>query len=139
MAKQNLSEQLDQMVEALITRPAVARRQREPKTNAQLQALAGIAGELRGLPREDFKARLKADLERRTPMGSKPAVATETRQTATAYLCVKNAADAIEFYKKVFGATEIMRLVGPDARIGHAEIRIGNSSIYLCRFPTWTR
>jgi len=131
MAKQNLSEQLDQMVEALIARPAVARRQREPKANAQLQALARIAGELRGLPREDFKARLKADLERRTTMGSKPAVATETRQTATAYLCVKNAAAAIEFYKKVFGATEIMRLVGPDAKIGHAEIRIGNSSIYL--------
>ena len=64
-------------------------------------------------------------------MGSKPAVATETRQTATAYLCVKNAAAAIEFYKKVFGATEIMRLLGPEARIGHAEIRIGNSSIYL--------
>lgn len=131
MAKQNLSEQLDQMVEALITRPAVARRQREPKVKAQLQAFARIAEGLRGLPREDFKARLKADLERRTTMGSKPAVATETRQTATAYLCVKNAAAAIEFYKKVFGATEIMRLLGPQARIGHAEIRIGNSSIYL--------
>jgi PhnB protein len=131
MAKQNLSEQLDLVVDALITRPAAASRQREPKVNAQLQALARIAGELRGLPREDFKARLKADLERRTTMGSKPAVATETRQTATAYLCVKNAAAAIEFYKKVFGATEIMRLVGPEARIGHAEIRIGNSSIYL--------
>ena len=95
MAKQNLSEQLDQMVEALIARPAVARRQREPKANAQLQALARIAGELRGLPREDFKARLKADLERRTTMGSKPVTATETRQTATAYLCVKDAAAAI--------------------------------------------
>src|ERR1700722_13196319 len=131
MAKQNLNEQLDQMVEALIARPAVARRQREPKANAQLQALARIAGELRGLPREDFKAGLKADLERRTTMGSKPVTATETRQTATAYLCVKNAAAAIEFYKKVFGATEIMRLADPGGRIGHAEIRIGNSSIYL--------
>jgi len=131
MAKQKLSEQLDQMVEALITGPAVARRQRESKVKAQLQAFVRIAEELRGLPREDFKARLKADLERRIPMGSKPAVATETRQTATAYLCVKNAAAAIEFYKKVFGATEIMRLLGPEARIGHAEIRIGNSSIYL--------
>jgi PhnB protein len=131
MAKKNLSEQLDQMVEALIARPAVARRQREPKANAQLQALARIAGELRGLPREDFKARLKADLERRTTMGSKPVTATDTRQTATAYLCVKNAAAAIEFYKKVFGATEIARLADPGGRIGHAEIRIGNSSIYL--------
>jgi len=137
MAKQNLSEQLDQMVEALIARPAVARREREPKANAQLQALARIAGELRGLPREDFKARLKADLERRTTMGSKPVVAkAEARQTATAYLIVKDAAAAIEFYKKAFGATDQMRLIGPGTKIGHAQIRIGNSVIYLAdEFP----
>jgi len=138
MAKQNLSGQLDQLVEALMTGPQSARRQREPKANAQLQALAKIAAELRDLPRPDFKARLKADLERRTSMGSKPAIATESRQTATAYLCVKDAAAAIDFYKKVFGATEIMRLVGPGTKIGHAEIRIGNSSIFLSdEFPDY--
>src|SRR6204780_3580880 len=136
MAKQNLSEQLDQMGEAPITRPGVARRQREPKAHAQLQALARIAAELRGLPREDFKARLKADLERRTSMGSKPVLKAETRQTATAYLIVKDAAAAIEFYKKAFGATEQMRLIGPGTKIGHAQIRIGNSKIYLSdEFP----
>jgi PhnB protein len=136
MAKQNLSEQLDLLVEALITRPEVAPRKRAPKANARLQALARIAADLLDLPRQDFKHRLKSDLERRTSMGSKPVLKAETRQTATAYLTVKDAAAAIEFYKKAFGAAEVMRLVGPGTKIGHAEIRIGNSKIYLSdEFP----
>jgi PhnB protein len=44
---------------------------------------------------------------------------------------VKNAAEAIEFYKKAFGAREGMRLTEPSGRIGHAEIRIGDSEIML--------
>ena len=49
----------------------------------------------------------------------------------TPYLSVKNAAEAIEFYKQVFVATEVMRLRMPDGRIGHAEIRIGGGLIML--------
>ncbi len=49
--------------------------------------------------------------------------------TATPYLIVKGAATALEFYKKVFGATEIMRMAGPDGSIMHAEIKIGDSVI----------
>ncbi len=136
MAKQNLSEQLDLLVDALIARPGPARRKREPKENPQLQALARIAAELLDLPRQDFKDRLKVDLERRTSMGSKPVLKAETRQTAIAYLTLRDAAAAIEFYKKAFGATEVMRLVGPGTKIGHAEIRLGNSVIYLSdEFP----
>jgi PhnB protein len=136
MANQSLSEQLDKIVDALIARPRGAVPGRETKVGAKLQALAQIATQLRDLPGEHFKARLKLDLERRTSMASKPAVATEVRQTAVPYVCVTNAAAAIGFYKSVFGATEVMRLVGPDKKIGHAEIRIGNSSIYLSdEFP----
>ena len=50
---------------------------------------------------------------------------------ATPYLSIKGAADAIEFYKKAFGATETMRLSGPDGRIGHAELKIGKANIML--------
>jgi PhnB protein len=64
-------------------------------------------------------------------MASKPAPNPQTRQTATPYLAVQDASAAIDFYKKVFGAVEMMRLVGPDSKIGHAEIRIGNSTIFL--------
>ena len=136
MANQSLSEQLDKIVEALIARPRGTVPGRGPKVGASLRPLAKIAAQLRDLPGEHFKARLKLDLERRTSMASKPVTAKEVRQTAVPYICVKDAAAAIDFYKKVFGATEVMRLVGPDKKIGHAEIRIGNSSMYLSdEFP----
>jgi PhnB protein len=49
----------------------------------------------------------------------------------TPYLIVQGAADAIDFYKKVYGATEIMRMPGPDGKIGHAELKIGDSVFML--------
>jgi len=49
----------------------------------------------------------------------------------TPYLSVRGAAQAIEFYKKAFGAKEIMRMPGPDGKLGHAEIRIGDSRVML--------
>ena len=56
--------------------------------------------------------------------------------TVTPYLVVQNAASAIEFYKKAFGAEELMRLASPDGKIGHAEIKIGDSPIMLAdEFP----
>lgn len=47
------------------------------------------------------------------------------------YLTCKNAGKAIDFYKSVFGATEVMRMAGPDGKIGHAELKIGDSHIFL--------
>ena len=56
--------------------------------------------------------------------------------TATPYLIIKDAARAIEFYKKAFGATEIMRMAEPSGKVTHAEIKIGNSPIMLAdEFP----
>jgi len=55
----------------------------------------------------------------------------EGYHTATPYLVVKGAAKAIDFYKKVFGATEDMRMDDPSGRIGHAELKIGDSHIML--------
>jgi PhnB protein len=49
----------------------------------------------------------------------------------TPYLSIRGAAQAIEFYKKAFGAKEIMRMPGPDGKLGHAEISIGGSRIML--------
>jgi len=52
------------------------------------------------------------------------------------YLRVRGAAAAIEFYKQAFGATELMRLAEPSARIGHAEVRIGATVLMLAdEFP----
>jgi PhnB protein len=49
----------------------------------------------------------------------------------TPYLVIKGAAEAIDYYKKVFGATELVRMPGPDGRVGHAELQIGDSRIML--------
>jgi PhnB protein len=51
--------------------------------------------------------------------------------SVTPYLVVKGAAQAIEYYKKIFGATETVRMNGPDGKVGHAELKIGNSHIML--------
>jgi len=56
--------------------------------------------------------------------------------TVTPALCVRHADDAIEFYKKALGATELMRMETPDGRIMHAELQIGDSIIFLSdEFP----
>jgi PhnB protein len=64
-------------------------------------------------------------------MTSKVKPIPEGYHTATPYLIIKDAARAIEFYKKAFGATELMRMPGQDGKIGHAEIKIGDSPIML--------
>jgi PhnB protein len=51
--------------------------------------------------------------------------------TVTPYLVINGAAQAIEYYKKVFGAIETVRMNGPDGKVGHAELKIGNSHIML--------
>lgn len=53
-----------------------------------------------------------------------------------AYICVKNAGQAIEFYNAAFGATEKFRLTEPSGRIGHAELLFGNATLMLAdEFP----
>ena len=51
--------------------------------------------------------------------------------TVTPYLVVKGAAQAIEYYKKVFGATVVVRMDGPGGRVAHAELKIGDSIVML--------
>jgi len=51
--------------------------------------------------------------------------------SVTAYLVAQDAAAAIDYYKAVFGAKEEMRMPSPGGRIGHAELRIGDSKIML--------
>jgi PhnB protein len=51
--------------------------------------------------------------------------------TITPYLVIKGAAKAIDYYKKVLGATVVVRMDGPGGRVGHAELQIGDSRIML--------
>lgn len=60
----------------------------------------------------------------------------EGYHSVTPYLSVKGAAEAIEFYKRAFGATELFRMPMPDGKVGHAEIKIGDSPVMLAdEFP----
>ncbi len=62
----------------------------------------------------------------------------EGMHTVTPHLVCDGAADAIEFYKKAFGAVEIDRLPGPQGKLMHAMIRIGDSPVMLVdEFPEW--
>ena len=55
----------------------------------------------------------------------------EGYRTLTTYLTVENAAEAIDYYKDVFGAKERIRMEAPDGKIGHAELEIGDSLLML--------
>jgi uncharacterized glyoxalase superfamily protein PhnB len=56
--------------------------------------------------------------------------------TVTPALVVRGAAEAIEFYKKALGAEELSRMASPDGKIGHAELKIGDSIIFVSdEFP----
>jgi uncharacterized glyoxalase superfamily protein PhnB len=59
-------------------------------------------------------------------------------RSITPHLVCAGAADAIEFYKKAFGAEEMMRMPGPDGRLMHGAVRIGDSMVMLVdEMPEW--
>jgi PhnB protein len=69
-------------------------------------------------------------------MPSKVKPIPDGHHTVAPYLAIKNAVSALEFYKKAYGATETYKLIVPDGRLGHAEIRLGDSLIMLSdEFP----
>ena len=69
-------------------------------------------------------------------MSEKTNYRREGYHSITPCLCVSDAARAIEFYKEAFGATEIRRMEMPGGKIGHAEIKIGDSYVALAdEFP----
>ena len=69
-------------------------------------------------------------------MTDKVAPVPKGYHTITPYLCLRGAGDALEFYKRAFGAQELFRMDAPGGKIGHAEIQIGDSRIMLAdEFP----
>jgi PhnB protein len=71
-------------------------------------------------------------------MANKTKPVPDGYHSITPYLIIKDAAKAIEFYKKAFGAKEIGRISMPDGKVGHGEIEISSSRIMLAdEFPEW--
>jgi PhnB protein len=139
-----LSQQLDAAITALLARGDSF----VPAAGAELTPLVSLAIDLRELPRETFRAKLKTELERRTDMSTNatpargastdasaaaPAVhwKREGFRTVTPYIVVDGAAQLMDFVKAVFGATERFRVARPDGKIMHAEALIGDSIIEM--------
>jgi PhnB protein len=138
MARQTPAEKFNRALERQLSTPktlstAVELEEIRATGTAPLPSLTHA---LRDIPRERFKERLRLDLNRRAKMATSTQAAPEVRASITPYLSVRNAAAALEFYKKAFGATEVMRLMQPDGRVGHAQIDIEGARIMLAdEFP----
>lgn len=126
MSERNYAEQLDLIVDAILADPRAAL----PAADAELAGLAQTTSSLRGLPREDFRERLKSEFQGRKPMSASAKPVLETRTTASPRLTFKDAAKAIEFYTRALGARETFRFEA-GGHIAHAEIAIGDSILML--------
>jgi PhnB protein len=128
-----LTQQLDSAIETIM-----ADRERNlPRIDSRLAAILRTASELRDLPDQDFKLRLKNDLASRAtpatvtilPAAERPKYIAPGSHTANVCLVVRDASRAIEFYKAGFGATELTRLNDAGGRLIHARIKLGDSAI----------
>jgi|ERR1051326_3789948 uncharacterized glyoxalase superfamily protein PhnB len=88
--------------------------------------LLAIAERLRYLPREDFKARLKAELKEKAMTATVAAI-----PKLMPYLVVRGAARLVDFMTQAFGAQEMERFAKPDGTIMHTAVRIGDAVVEL--------
>lgn len=141
MPKRPLAAQLDEVVQwMLVSLPP----RPEENPHRELAALTDIARELRLLPREEFRAGLKTQLQRRASMqeATSPAPLGSQEETRpyymrpgitsiTPYIIIERASEFMNFLRAAFGAKERIRVPRPDGTIMHAEVELGNGAIEL--------
>jgi PhnB protein len=144
MAKRSLIDQLEISIQSMLERADGRSVGPREDFDPSVAALLDIAHDLRELPREGFKARLRKNLQRTTQMenAAKQAISSDAPKqetmpsgyhTIAPYIIVPRAGEFIEFLTKAFDGTERFR-VGRDPSskfIMHAEVAIGNSVIEL--------
>lgn len=134
MVRPNRVEQFDEAVEALLTSATVAPQQ------GDMGSLIRLAAELRDLPRPDFKARLRTELEKKLMSTTTIAGANPIRKgfnTITPYLQVREATGLIDFITRAFGGQETFR-GGPGSQGGmHCEMRVGESMLMIGGGEAW--
>jgi uncharacterized glyoxalase superfamily protein PhnB len=126
MAERPLSEQLDELIESGFSGAAPANVQ------LGLEPLAEIADVLRHLPSQDFKRRLKTELQRRMSMSM--STATEIRaafRTVSPLIIHERAPELVEFLKRTFDAEEVRRDTTEKAYGFYAEVKIGDSVLMI--------
>jgi PhnB protein len=139
--KRPLADQVEEVVQAMLVslQPGP-----EKAPHRGLAPLLAIARELRYLPRQEFRATLKSELQRRASMNESAPQATQMSRSApavqphylrpgvtsiTPYIIIERAPAFIDFLKAAFGATERVRVPRPDGTIMHAELGIGNAAV----------
>jgi len=136
MSEFELTERLDQAIEAML-----GNRQLAPSPDqGEIAELLTVAAELRDLPRMDFKAHLRNELEgevmstatrtKQETTESQPSDVREGFRTVTPYLVVSDIHQEIDFIKRVFGAEGKVYGLGSQGGF-HSEFRIGDSMLMI--------
>jgi len=137
MSEVELTEQLDQEIEAMLSNSQAS----PSPVDQQVAELLSVAAELRDLPREVFKNRLRNELEREITMSataesirsddqSAPSQIREGVRTVTPYVVVSDVHQEIDFIKKVFGAEGKVYGLGSQGGF-HSEYKIGDSMLMI--------
>jgi len=135
---ENFSEQLDQALAVLIANPEA-----RPPVAAEVEPLLELARDLRGLPREEFKVRLREQLLKSVSMSDEETVAAksvnfirEGFHTITPYLAVHQVMELIEFVKQAFDAEGAVYGIGSEGGL-HSEYKIGDSFVMIGGGANW--
>lgn len=141
MAERSIIDQVDDAVTALLAKGEPAMTAVADEADRELLAeLVAVARELRGLPSEQFRATLKAQI------GGKDNMSTAAREikanfkragfhTITPYLIVKPAVELVDFVKQAFGAVEALRFGSASGL--HCEVKIGDSTVLIVGGPAF--
>lgn len=135
MPKRSLAEQLDQAISAVLASPEPSALHRGTSAGGKMSKLVSLVRPLRTLPRHEFKAALKTDLQRRISMNETTAASKSTQfrranfPNIAPYFLVHGAPAFIDFLVAAFEGTERIRVPRPDGSIMHAEVTVGNSVV----------
>jgi PhnB protein len=139
MNKRTPIEELDLAIDALLA----GARDGAPKKGARQATLVRVAAELRDLPSENFKTRLKSELLKKSELRGKTIMSSSTVnpvrtgfRTITPYLQVMPVEEVIHFVKQAFGGEELFRGHGGAGGI-HAEIKVGDAMLMIGGGGTW--
>ena len=111
-------------VNATKKKTSALKKKVDPKLKKKVVSKAAIKPKSKTAVKSKSKTAVKAKSKKVSPV-------PKGYNTVTPYLIVDNGASAIEFYKKAFGAKEVMRMDSPNGKVGHAELKIGDSKIML--------
>jgi PhnB protein len=142
MPKGSPAEQVDRAITALLASPQALPDAARGNSGAVVAQLLPLARDLRAMPRPEFKARLRSELQRRTFMmptaAARSSTPGETRKfrrrnfpNIAPYFLVEDAPKFIDFLVAAFEGTERIRVPRPDGSVMHAEVAIGDSVIEM--------